>query len=135
MRSLLTVAIVLALSAGPANAMQASVPMGRVAVPPKSMEANCVTMVSPMGTGDLLQATFVVVHVVVSKSGNVFPVYVVSGPAALQAEAMDTVRLWRYKPFVRNGEALDINTEVRVDFIPRTPGGMVSHPKHLTSMQ
>ena len=135
MRSLLPVTIALALSAGAASAMQVGVPMARVEVPPKTMEANCITIVSPMGTGELSQATFVVVHVVISKTGNVFPVYAVSGPPAMQAEAMNTVRSWRYKPFVRNGEAIDVNTEVRVDFIPKTPGGMVIHPKHLPSMQ
>jgi hypothetical protein len=38
------------------------------------------------------------------------------------------VRLWRYKPFAENGEALDVTTDVRVNFDPTMPGGLVSHP-------
>jgi periplasmic protein TonB len=129
MRSLLPIAIALALLPGPAKAMQVGVPMARIEVSAKLMDPNCITKVSPMGTGELLEATFVVVRVVVSKTGSVFPVSAVSGPSSLQAEAMNTVRLWRYKPFIRDGEAMSVNTEVRVDFVPKTPGGMVSHPK------
>jgi periplasmic protein TonB len=138
MRSLLLAAMVLALSPGSTNAMQAGVPMGRIEVPPKVMAENLITMVSPnypLATGDSPEASFVVVRVVISRTGSVFPIRAVSGPPGLQAEAMNAVRLWRYKPFVRDGEALDITTEVRVDFTPGTPGGMVSHPKHLATMQ
>ncbi len=109
--------------------------MARMEVSAKVMEANCITMVSPMAPADLLQASFVVLRVVISKTGNVFPISAVSGPSSLQAEAMNAVRLWRYKPFVRDDETLNVTTEVRVFFTPGTPGGMVSHPKHVTGMQ
>jgi protein TonB len=135
MRRLQPIAIALALLAVPANAMQAGVPMARIEVPAKAMEPNCITMVSPMGTGNLVEATFVVVRVVVSKTGSVFPISAVSGPPSLQAEAMDTVRLWRYRPYIRDGEVMNVTTELRVDFMPKEPGGMVSHPKHSPGMQ
>jgi protein TonB len=135
MPSLLAIAILLVLFAGPVNAMQAGVPMASIEVPAKMMVANCVTTVTPMTPADLLEKSAVVVRVVVSKTGSVYPINVVSGPSALQAEAMNTVRLWRYIPYSRGGEVLNVNTEVQVDFIPRAPGGMVSHPKHLPNMQ
>jgi periplasmic protein TonB len=135
MRSLLPIAITLAFLPGPARAMQVGVPMARIEVSAKVMDGNCITKVSPMGTGDLPEATFVVVRVVISKTGSVFPINAVSGPSSLQAEAMNAVRLWRYKPFIRDEEAMSVNTEVRVDFIPKTPGGMVTHPKLSAGMQ
>jgi periplasmic protein TonB len=109
--------------------------MGRIEVPPKVMEAHCITMVSPITPGDLQASDSVVVRVVISNTGSVFPISAVSGPSSLQAEAMNAVRLWRYKPFVRDDAALNVTTEVRVFFIPGTPAGMVTHPKHLAGMQ
>ena len=61
---------------------------------------------------------------------SVSPMRVISGPPSLQAEAMNTVRLWRYKPFARDGEPLDVTTDVRVEFDPAKPGGVVTHPNH-----
>jgi protein TonB len=55
---------------------------------------------------------------------------VVSGPPSLEAEAMSAVRLWRYKPFLRDGEPLDVTTDIRVDFDPAKPAGLVTHPNH-----
>jgi hypothetical protein len=43
---------------------------------------------------------------------------------------MNTVRLWRFKPFARDGEPLDVTTDVRVEFDPAKPGGVVTHPNH-----
>ena len=117
----------------PARAMQIEAASGRINVPARVMAGNCITMVSPtypQGAGDLRENSFVIVHVAISRSGTVFPMRVVSGPSRLQTEAMDAVRQWRYKPFLREGEPLDVTTDVRVEFIPGKPGGMVSHPNH-----
>jgi protein TonB len=102
---------------------------GKPTIAPEVMAGHCLTMVSPQNTGaEVLSA--VVVRVVVSVSGKVVPVRVVSGAPALQAEAMNAVRLWRYRPFVRDGVPVDVMTDVRVIFEPGKPGGMVSHPTH-----
>jgi protein TonB len=102
---------------------------GKPTVAPEVMAGRCLTMVSPQNTGsEVLSA--VVVRVVVSASGKVVPVRVVSGAPALEAEAMNAVRLWRYRPFVRDGVPVDVMTDVRVIFEPGKPGGMVSHPNH-----
>jgi protein TonB len=131
MRSLTLAAMVLALSAGSASAMQAGSSPGRINVAPQEMAAHCITMVSPNyphAVEDLPKVSFVIVHVVISRTGIVSPIRAVSGPSSLEAEAMNAVRLWRYKPFVRDGEALDVTTDVRVDFSPGQPGGFVTHP-------
>ena len=43
---------------------------------------------------------------------------------------MDAVRLWHYKPFLRDGQPMDVSTDIRVDFDPQQPGGVVTHPHH-----
>ena len=109
----------------------AGAPLGKLNVPPGVMAGKCTTMVSPhypQTTGDVPTASAVVVRVVIWKSGNVSPMRALSGPPSLQDEAMKTVRLWRYKPFVRDGEPLDVTTDIRVEFDPAKPGGIVTHP-------
>ena len=125
-----------AIASGRALHLQESAavaPLGKLNVPPKAMAGNCITMVSPTYpqiTDDSPKASSVIVRAVIWKSGNVSPMQAISGPSSLQDEAMNTVRLWRYKPFVRDGETLDVTTDIRVDFDPATPGGVVTHPNH-----
>jgi TonB family protein len=111
----------------------AGTPLGKLNVSPEVMAGRCITMVSPIyppTAGDSPTASTVIVRVVIWKSGNVSPMRVISGPPSLQAEAMNTVRLWRYKPFARDGEPLDVTTDIRVYFDPGKPGGLVTHPNH-----
>jgi TonB family protein len=103
--------------------------LGKLRVPPEKMA--CTTKVSPrfpqVAAAERAPAT-VVVRVLVSTSGNVTPLRAVSGQPVFQAEAMNAVRLWHFKPFFRDGEAIDVTTEVQVDFVPGRPAGMVTHP-------
>jgi TonB family protein len=111
----------------------AGTPMGKPIVAPEVMEGHCITKVSPIypqTDGTPRNPATVVVRVVIWKSGSVSPVRFVSGDSALEAQATNAVRLWRYKPFVRDGEAMDVTTDIRVDFDPQTQGGLISHPKH-----
>jgi periplasmic protein TonB len=72
----------------------------------------------------------VIVRVVIWKSGSVSPLQAISGQSALQAAAINAVRGWKYKPFDRDGEPVDVTTEIPVDFDPAQPGGIVTHPNH-----
>lgn len=108
-------------------------PLGKPYVSPEVMAGQCIAKVSPsypQPASDSQAASAVVVRVVIWRSGKVSPIHVISGRPSLQAEAMNTVRLWRYKPFVSNDEPVDVTTDIRVDFEPGKPGGMVSHPNH-----
>lgn len=107
--------------------------LGKPNVPSKVMASHCITMVSPgfaPTSGEFPKMATVIVHAVIWRSGNVTPIRAVSGPPVLQDEAMNTVRLWRYKPFVRDGEPIDVTTDIQVDFDPAKPGGIVTHPSH-----
>ena len=108
-------------------------PLGKLNVAPEVMERQCVTMVSPtypQTSGNPRRPSSVVVRVVIWRSGGVYPMRVVSGDTSLETEATNVVRFWRYKPFVRDGEPIDVTTDIRVDFDPQRPGGMVTHPYH-----
>lgn len=111
----------------------AGAPLGKLTVAPEVMEGHCITKVSPVypqTDGTPRTKVTVVVRVVIWKSGSVSPVRVVSGDSSLGAEATNAVRLWRYKPFLRDGVAMDVTTDIRVDFDPQILGGMITHPKH-----
>lgn len=58
----------------------------------------------------------VVLHAMISKTGVVENLQVISGPEMLRASALDAVRNWRYKPYLLNGEPTEVETTVTVNF-------------------
>jgi TonB family protein len=107
-----------------------SAPAGRKVVPASAMASSCLTMVSPHFPlqAQARGAQVVVLQVVVRSTGAVNPVHMVSGDPALEVDAMNAVRLWRYRPYAVDGQPVDVMTNVRVEFIPGKQGGLVSHP-------
>lgn len=106
---------------------------GSLRVPPEAMEDRCVTKVSPLypyAAADVSSAESVVLQAVISKSGHVSPIGLIAGNGRLRNEAMNAVRLWRYKPYMRNGEPVDVTTDIVVHFTPGSPGGVVTHPRN-----
>jgi protein TonB len=58
----------------------------------------------------------VVLAATIAKSGAIENLHVVSGPPLLTSAAMDAVRTWRYRPYLLNGEPIEVETTVRVVF-------------------
>jgi periplasmic protein TonB len=58
----------------------------------------------------------VVLQATISKSGSIQNLRVISGPPMLQQAAMDAVRSWRYKPYLLNGEPVEVETTINVVF-------------------
>jgi protein TonB len=58
----------------------------------------------------------VVIEATISKSGTIESARVVSGPAMLAGAAIDAVRAARYRPYLLNGEATEVQTTVTVNF-------------------
>ena len=58
----------------------------------------------------------VVLHAVIGKDGTVKQVQVVSGPPLLASAAENAVKQWRYKPYVLNGEPVEVDTTINVNF-------------------
>ena len=58
----------------------------------------------------------VVLNAVISKDGSVEKLVVVSGPKELQQSSLDAVRQWSYKPYLLNGQPVEIKTTVKVTY-------------------
>jgi protein TonB len=52
----------------------------------------------------------------IAKSGDITHVKIVSGDPQLAKAAADAVKQWKYKPYLLNGEPVDIQTVVTVNF-------------------
>lgn len=53
---------------------------------------------------------------VISKGGTIEDLHLISGPPLLVKAAMDAVSRWRYQPTLLNGEPVDVDTEIDVNF-------------------
>jgi TonB family protein len=58
----------------------------------------------------------VLLHVIIGKEGNVENLQLISGHPLLAAAAIDAVRQWKYRPYLLNGQAVEIDTQVLVNF-------------------
>jgi len=52
----------------------------------------------------------------ISKSGSITSIKQLSGDGILGRAAVDAVRQWKYKPYFLNGEPIEIQTQITVDF-------------------
>ena len=57
-----------------------------------------------------------VVDALIDAAGNVTTVKVISGPVLLQQGAIDTVRQWKYRPALLDGQAVAMHLTVTVRF-------------------
>jgi len=69
----------------------------------------------PLARQARIQGT-VVLHAVISKDGSIEGLTLVSGHPMLAPAAIDAVKQWRYKPYLLNGEPVEVDTEVMVNF-------------------
>jgi len=58
----------------------------------------------------------VVLQASISKEGAIEHLQVVSGPPLLIQAAVDAVKQWRYRPYILNGEPVEVETTVTVQF-------------------
>jgi protein TonB len=52
----------------------------------------------------------------ISKEGTIENLQVVSGHPMLIRAALDAVKQWRYRPYILNGEPIEVNTRITVNF-------------------
>lgn len=114
--------------AGPGNGPFASAPAVTLARPaprePMRVPSNVVSsMIIVQGLPHYPQIAIttrtqgmVVLAAVVSRSGTIENLRVLSGPTMLQQAALDAVRTWRYRPYLLNGEPVDVETTISVVF-------------------
>ena len=58
----------------------------------------------------------VVLQATISRTGTIENLRVMSGPAVLRQAALDAVKQWRYRPYLLNGQPVEVETSVEVDF-------------------
>ena len=106
-----------------------------VVVPEDTMKDLLIKKTPPAYPEPALKAGLqgaVVLQAWIAKDGSVRDVKLLRGPFVLARAAVDAVKQWQYKPYSLNGQALDVQTQITVNF--RIPGGATtvampaSHP-------
>jgi peptidyl-prolyl cis-trans isomerase A (cyclophilin A) len=103
----------------PAPAASAEAPARRVQLSPGVAARQLLKRTMPAYPPDAKAAGVsgtVVLRAVISEYGTVKTLKVVSGPAALQQAALDAVKTWVYKPYLLNGEPVEVGTTINVIF-------------------
>src|SRR5581483_9491773 len=58
----------------------------------------------------------VVLQAVIGKDGTIQNLRLVSGHPMLTQAAIEAVKQWRYKPYFLNGEPVEVDTQITVNF-------------------
>jgi protein TonB len=87
---------------------------------PSSIEAGLlirkvIPTYPPLGKAMRVEGT-VVLAATISREGAIANLRIVSGPAVLQQSAFDAVSNWRYRPYLLNGQPVDVETTINVIF-------------------
>jgi len=59
----------------------------------------------------------VVLKAVISRDGDIEQIQVTSGPGLLAGAAATAVRQWKYRPYLLNGEPVEVETQITVKFL------------------
>jgi periplasmic protein TonB len=91
----------------------------RTRVPARIAEANLVYDVAPKyppEAGRERIEGIVVLMAVIGKDGTVRDVRVESGLPVLAQAAIEAVKQWRYRPYLLNGQAVEIDSQITINF-------------------
>jgi len=83
-------------------------------------EGNVIYRVQPAYPQLARQARIqgsVQLRAVISKAGTIVNLSVLSGHAMLVTAAVEAVKQWRYRPYLLNGEPIEVETEITVNFV------------------
>lgn len=83
-------------------------------------EGNLIYRVQPNYPSLARQARIqgtVELRAIISKMGTIENLSVLSGHAMLVPSAVEAVKHWRYRPYLLNGEPIEVETEITVNFI------------------
>jgi protein TonB len=69
----------------------------------------------PIAIASRIEGT-VVLQATISRAGTIENLRVINGPVMLQQAALKAVRDWRYRPYLLNGEPVEVETTVNVVF-------------------
>jgi len=94
-------------------------PVKRIRVASRVAEANLIHDVTPQyppEAGRARLAGTVVLMAVIGRDGSVRDVRVESGLAILAQAAIDAVKQWRYKPYLVDGEPVEVDSRITINF-------------------
>jgi protein TonB len=94
-------------------------PTKRMRVASRVAAANLIHDVAPIYPPEAGRARIegtVVLLAVIGKDGTVRDVRVESGSPLLAQAAMDAVKQWRYRPYLLNGEPVEVDSQVTINF-------------------
>ena len=86
----------------------------------RMMEGNLVHRVQPEYPGVAKAARIqgeVVLAAIISKDGTIEKLRVLKGHPLLVKAALEAVQQWRYRPYVLNGDPVEVETQVTVNFV------------------
>ncbi len=84
------------------------------------LSARCRRFIPPEARSARIQGT-VVIKTLINRSGDVVSVELFSGHPMLAPAALDAVKQWKYRPYLLNGNAVDVETQVTVNFTLSEP--------------
>jgi len=103
----------------PALAKETATMPKRVHLAARAVEANLIHDVPPryppVAGRARIEGT-VVLQAVIGKDGTVHDVRVESGLPLLAQAAIEAVKQWRYKPYLLNGEAVEVDSRITINF-------------------
>lgn len=100
-------------------------------IPKRPVPAVQTVRLSQMNEGDLIHKVVpaypqlartariqgaVVLQAMISKSGSIENLRLLSGHPMLAGAAIEAVRQWRYRPYILNGEPVEVETQITVNF-------------------
>jgi periplasmic protein TonB len=94
-------------------------PVKRIRLAQRIVEANLIHDVAPAYPPEAGRARIegtVVLLAVIGKDGTVQDVRVESGLPILAQAAIDAVKQWRYRPYLLNGEPVEIDSRITINF-------------------
>ena len=94
-------------------------PVKRMRIASRVAEANLIHDVAPQYPPEAGRARIegtVVLMAVIGKDGSVQDVQVESGLPILAQAAIDAVRQWRYKPYMIDGEPVEVDSRITINF-------------------
>jgi TonB family protein len=90
-----------------------------IRVPGEVEDKNVIKKVVPKYPAEAKAARIqgkVILDVTISKEGHVTEVKPASGPAELIQSAVDAVKQWEFKPTLLNGEPVEVNSDVLINY-------------------
>lgn len=94
-------------------------PDGRVRISSGVVQGLAIKQVAPiyppLAKAAHMQGV-VVLHAILSKTGDIEDLTVISGPPLLAQAAVDAVQQWKYRPYLLAGNPVEVETTINVNF-------------------